>query len=179
MSIFDNVLHLWAVPPVGLQLQCPPPPAGVSANPIGYYDDGLVREAFNATALWSGALVVSAILVCYLLTRKSSGPRFDRRWLVTLSVTGILCAAVAFAILHFAHVTAMAQSCQSDPSAFPVQLPGGVILSRAAAGLFWGLLQFAIGSTVFTLAFGWYPSLHNGFYHSRGTPWPRFLPGGK
>jgi len=179
MNILDTVLHLWATPPIGLQLQCPPAPAGVTANPIGYFDDNLVRAAFDAAASWSGAVTVSAILLCYLATRKSTGPRFDRRWLTWWIVGCAVCGLASYLALHFAHITAMAQSCQSDPGAFAVSLPRGVVVNRTTAGLVWGLLAFAIGSVVGTLAAGWYPSLHNGFYHSRGTPWPRFLPGAK
>jgi cytochrome bd-type quinol oxidase subunit 2 len=145
----------------------------------GTFDDTTVRAAFDSAAGWSAAAVVVVILVCYIATRKSSGPRFDRRWLFSGIVAVVLCGIASYASLHFANTTAMAQSCGSDPNAFPWPLPGSVVSNRTVAGLLWGALAFIVGSIVFTAAFGWYPSMKNGFYHNRGTPWPRMLTGGK
>jgi hypothetical protein len=179
MNILQYVLHLWAGPPVGLQLTCPRPADGQNVNLIGYFDDASVRAAFDAVAGWSAVAVLVVILYCYMATRQASGPRFDRRWVFALIGSALACAGVAYVVLHTANTTAMAQSCQTNPSAFAIGLPGRVVGGRVLAGVLWGLLAFALGSVTLTRLLGWYPSLRNGFYHNRGTPWPRMLPGGK
>lgn len=179
MNVLDYLVHLWAVPPVGLQLPCPAAAAGQTTNLFGSFDDNSVRAAFATAGAWSAIVVAAMIFGCYFLTRKSSGPGFDKRWVVFGLFASALCFVVAYGALHFAHTTAMAQSCESNPSAFAWPLPAGVVMSRAIAGLVWGALAFFVLSIVMTAVAGWYPSMRNGFYHNRGTPWPRLLTGGK
>lgn len=179
MNPFAYVAHLWAVPPVDLSLPCPAAASGQSTNPTGHFDNATVMAAFNSAALWSTIAVIAIILFCYMATRKASGPRFDKRWVLSGVASLIICGVISYAALHFAHTTAAANSCESNPNAFAWALPDNVVLNRTIAGLVWGALAFALGSFIFTRAFGWYPSLTNGFYHNRGTPWPRLLTGGK
>lgn len=179
MGFLAYLAHLWAVPPVGLTLPCPAAAAGQTTNATGHFDDATVRAAFDNAAIASAAAVILVILVCYLATRQASGPRFDKRWAISGVVAVIICGIASYASLRFAHTTAMLQACESDPNAFAWPLPADVVAKRAFAGVVWGALAFAIGSVAFTWLFGWYPSYQNGFYHNRGTPWPRLLPGGE
>ena len=179
MNPLAYLAHLWAVPPVDLELTCPAAASGQSTNPTGHFDNASVLAAFNSAALWSVIAIVVIILLCYMVGRQSSGPRFDKRWLLSGVAAIIVCGVVSYATLHFAHTTAAANSCESNPNAFAVALPGGVVLNRTFAGLAWGAIAFVAGSALFAALFGWYPSLNNGFYHNRGTPWPRLLSGGK
>jgi hypothetical protein len=179
MNILQYILHLWSIPPVGLTLACPAAPVGQTTNPTGLFDDAAVHAAFTSAAMWSAVVIAVLIPVCYLATRKASGPKFDRRWLYSMISAGVTCALVSYAVLAFAPTTAAANTCESNPNAFLVSLPSGVVMRRTIAGLVWGLLAFVVGSFLGTRIFGWYPSLRNGFYHSRGTPWPRMSPGRK
>jgi hypothetical protein len=178
MNPLQYLLHLWAVPPQAEPLVCPPAPEGVVANATGSFNYASVSAAYATTAAVSVFLVILVLSVCYLATRLSTGPRFDRRFLFSWVITTVLCGVIPFLVLTFAPTTAEAGTCQSNPSAFPATLPMGVIISRGMAGLVWGALAFLIFSVLATKIFGNFPSLKNGFYHNRGTPWPRFM-GGK
>jgi uncharacterized membrane protein len=179
MPVVQYLLHLWAVPPTRLSLACPAPPAGQTANPVGYFDDVSVHAAFQLTAAYSIVAVLLVIGICYMATNRSTGPSFDRRWLLFLGISALVCGLGAFGLLSTAHTTAMAQSCETNPEAFAVALPLGLVIARSVAGLLWGALAFVLGSVALTRTAGRAPMMWNGFFHNRGTPWPRLTPFGK
>lgn len=174
--MWDYVVHLWARPPVSLALSCPPAPAGTTANPFGTFDDQTVRAAFTLVGVESAAIVLAIVLACYLAGRVSTGPRFTFRWVVLWLVAAALCAGVAWLQLANAPTTALAGSCESDPSAFPAALPFATVVNRALAAAAWALLAYPFVSVLLTNTVGRVPALWNGFFHNRGTPWPRLSP---
>lgn len=174
--MWDYVLHLWARPPVSLALSCPPAPAGTTANAFGTFDDRTVRAVFTLVSTESAAIVVVLVLACYLVGHVSTGPRFTFRWLVLWVVTAVACGGVAWLQLAQASTTALAGSCESNPSAFPVALPFPTVLDRALAAAVWGAIAYPLVSLLLTNTVGRVPALWNGFFHNRGTPWPRLSP---
>lgn len=177
--MLDYLLHFWATPPASLELTCPPPPDGQTASPLGFYDDVSVRAAYSMASLESAVLVLLLILACYMWTRQAGGPRFARRWWVFLAVAIVGTGVVTWLSLTYAPVTALAGSCETNPDAFRVALPAGRVIERALAGLVWGALAFVLGSLIMTRSIGRFPGYWNGFFHNRGTPWPRIFSFGK
>lgn len=178
--MWQYLLHLWATPPVSLELTCPPPPDGQTANPVGFYDDVSVANAYMMASMEAAAIVLLLVLACYLWTRQAGGPRFAKRWLLFLAGAIVFSGVVSWVSLTYAPVTALAGSCETNPDAFRVALPAARVLQRALAGLVWGGLAFFLLSLLLTRTVGRFASLRNGFFHNRGIPWPRIISvGGK
>jgi hypothetical protein len=177
--MWDYLAHLWATPPVSLALSCPPPAAGQTANPVGQFDDTTVRAAYQLVSVESLALVALTVAFCYMVARTSTGPRFTRRWLVCWVATVLLCAGAAWVQLVNAPTTALAGSCETDPSAFAVTLPFASVVSRSLAAAVWALLVYPLLSVLLTNTVGRVPALGNGFFQNRGCPWPRLSPTAK
>lgn len=176
----DFLLHLWAAPPERLALACPPGAPGQTTNPTGFFDDRTVRAAYTLVSIESMVLVLAFVLICYLLTRSSTGPRFTRRWLACWAGAAVLAGVVAWGQLHYAPgTTAEVNTCEANPAAFAVALPGAYAITRATAALVWALLAYPLLSLLLTQTAGRVPGLHNGFFQNRGTPWPRLLSSSK
>lgn len=169
-------IHLWAPPPASLPLNCPPPPDGQIPDPLGFFDYMTVSAAFNTAATVSAAIAIAAVVICYAMTSTTLGPRFVRRWWITLGLTALVTFGAVWLILQRAPTTALAGSCELSPDAFAATLPLGVILSRSLAGLVWSMLAVFLLSSVLTLTLGRIAHARNGFFHNRGWPWPRILP---
>ncbi|HEY0152210.1 MAG TPA: hypothetical protein VGB92_09445 [Longimicrobium sp.] len=170
------LLHLWALPPVGARLDCPPPRAGDPADPGGLYNAAEIAARWQLMAAVSIALVMALLLGCYLLPRASLNRGFVLRWWGALGLAGVLCLFVPLAVGQFSPVHARAGSCSTRPAAFPVEIPLDLLLPRMVAGLFWGALAFAAVSLLATRLLGRWPGT-GGFFHYRGCPWPRWIPG--
>lgn len=170
------LLHLWALPPVGARLVCPPPRAGDPADPGGLYNAAEIAARWHLMAAVSIAVVVALLLGCYLLPRASLNPGFVRRWWGTFGLCGVLCLSAPWAVGRYAPVHARAGSCSTRPAAFPVDIPFELLFPRMVAGLFWGLLAFTVLSLIATRLMGRWPGT-GGFFHYRGCPWPRYNPG--
>jgi hypothetical protein len=141
---------------------------------VGFFDDSSVHDAYSLASAASAGVVVAAVIVCYLLTRKTMGPAFKVRWIVFLFAAGLLSGAAAFLVLQAASTHALAGSCESDPSPFLVGLPTGRIVLRAIAAIVWGWLAYVLFAWLCTISFGRWAGLHNGFFHNRGwPPWSR------
>lgn len=173
--MWNYLLHLWAIPPRDLQLQCPPAPDGQPAGPGGFFDDLSVAQAYSVAALASILLVLGVTIACYMVRQKGGGRSFDRRWWTSLAIAAVLSAFGAWLGLTVTPVTALANSCETNRAAFEVALPSARVLERTIAGLVWGVLAFFASSLVLTRTVGYLPGLWNGFYHNRGTPWPRLF----
>ena len=91
--MWKYLVHLWATPPSSLSLNCPPPPDGQTPDPLGFYDFDSVTAAFNAAAVVSTAIVVLAVVICYWFTSTTLGPKFVRRWWITLAAAALLTPA--------------------------------------------------------------------------------------
>jgi len=174
--VWDFILHLWATPPVRLQLNCPAAAEGTTGNAFGSFDDTSVRAAFQLVALESIGIVLTAVFLCYMIGRMSTSLGFSRRWSIVLTLTAITCFAAAWLQLSSAPTTALAGSCESNPTAFAAALPFAVVVQRSIAALVWALMAFPLTSWALTQTLGRVPSIWNGFFHFRGTPWPRFSP---
>lgn len=170
------LFHLWALPPVGARLECPPPQAGDPADPSGLYNAAEVAARWQMMAAVSIALVVALLLGCYLLPRASLNRGFVLRWWGAWGLAGGLCFFVPLAVGQLSSVHARAGSCSTRPAAFPVEIPFDLLLPRMLAGLVWGLLAFAVISLLATRLMGRWPGT-GGFFHYRGCPWPRWNPG--
>lgn len=174
--MWDYLLNLWATPPSTLALACPPAAPGQTTNPTGVFDERTVRAAYQLVSGESLLLVLALVLGCYLLTRASTGPRFTRQWCIWWAVAIVCTGAATWAQLHFApNTTAELQTCESNPAAFPVALPGAYVFARTAAALVWALIVYPLLSVVLTQTVGRVPGMRNGFFHNRGTPWPRLV----
>ncbi len=169
------LLHLWAQPPVGARLECPPPRAGDAPDPGGLYNAAEIAARWQMMALASAALVVALLLGCYLLPRASLNRGFVKRWWATLVLAGVLCLFVPLAV-GYAPVHARAGSCTTRPAGFPVELPFELLFPRMMTGFFWGILAFAALSLLATWLLGRWAG-GGGFFHYRGCPWPRWYPG--
>jgi hypothetical protein len=174
--MWQVLMHLWEPPPADLTLVCPAPAAGQPVDPQGFYDATQIIAAFDWAAVASAIVVVVTVIVCYQLARGSLGGRFVRRWWISLVASGALCLGVVWGILATWPTVALANSCATNPDAFPVSLPGDVIWSRAFVGLVWGALAFIVASLIATFFLGRFAHAKNGFFHHRGCPWPRFQP---
>lgn len=177
--MLDFLWHLWEAPPVRLQLSCPAAAEGTTGNAYGSYDDASVRAAYQLVSIESIASVIIAVFLCYMIGRMSTGARFSLRWWIVLAITMLWTGGITWWQLSHAATTALAGSCESNPTAFPVALPFANIVQRSIVGLVWALLAFPIVSFVLTRVLGYFPTMWNGFFHFRGTPWPRFSPWSK
>ena len=175
MSLTDLLLHLGYGPPPDLSLPCPAPASGQVTNATGNFEFATVKAAFDTAGFASLALVVLIVLICYLATRVTMGPRFKLRFAVSLAAACVGCAVVSAVILHLYPTTAMANTCQSNATAFPWPLPNSVIALRTLVGLLWGGIAFALVSWLLTFSLGRFSADRNGFFHNRGWPWPRAL----
>lgn len=175
--MWDYLLNLWATPPATLALACPPAAPGQTTNPTGVFDERTVRAAYQVVSGESFLIVLALVLGCYLLTRASTGPRFTRHWLVCWAGAIVLAGAATWLQLHYApNTTAALQTCESNPVAFPVPLPGAYVFARTMAALAWAAMVYPLLSLLLTQTVGRVPGMRNGFFHNRGTPWPRLLP---
>ena len=172
--MWKYLLHLWAVPPTTITLVCPPPAAGQPADPQGFYDYATVAVAYDRVALVSLIIVVLGVVACYQATQASLGPRFVKRWWTALGSSALLVLVSTWLLLITAPTRAMAESCSTNPSTFPIELPASLVLERAIAGLVWTALAFVILSLLLTALLGRIAGAKNGFFHNRGCPWPRF-----
>jgi len=170
------LFHLWALPPVGARLECPPPRAGDAPDPGGLYDAAEMATRWQLMTGVSTVVVVALLAGCYLLPRASLNRGFVRRWWGAWGVAGMLCFFVPLAAGQLSPVHARAGSCSTRPAAFPVEIPLELLLPRMFAGLFWGLLAFTVFSLIATRFLGQWPGT-GGFFHYRGCPWPRWNPG--
>lgn len=171
----NYLLHLWSPPPTSLNFACPPAPAGIEgANARGFFDPATIDPGYSAIGYLSVALVIALVLLCYLWTATSTGPRFTRRWGLFLLLTGIVCFAATFLLRLWPTMT-LADTCLAGQAPFRLPLPWSVILDRALAGFVWGLLVFVLLSLVLTRSLGRLP-WSKGFFHNRGCPWPRLNP---
>lgn len=176
--MWQSVLHLWASPPVNVPLVCPPPVPGQPVAVGGFFDPAPVAAAYQWTAIATTVLVLLAVLACYLLDRRSLSRAFVQRWWMMLIITSILGAIVPLVMLFgIVPQHAFAGSCETNPLAFGADYPAALALSRAAAGLVWSALAFAVFSFLLTRAAGWHPA-SGGVFHNRGCPWPRINPFG-
>ena len=174
--MWDYLLHLWATPPATLALACPPGAPGQTTNPSGVFDERTIRAAYGLVAGESFLIVLAAVLGCYLLTRASTGPRFTRQWLAWWAGAVAVAGLATWAQLHFAPgTTAEVGTCESNPAAFPVALPGAWVFARTMAALAWAALVYPLLSVLLTQTAGRVPGTRNGFFHNRGTPWPRLV----
>lgn len=174
--MFDYLLHLWAPPPTDLQLICPPPPPGDPPDLAGFFDPSTVATAYSAAGLASGVVVLLLAFVCFQFTSYTTGPRFTKRYVLFWLVCGVLCFLVPLAILRAAETLALAGTCDTNPEPFAQALPWNVIIGRGVAGLVWGALMFFVVTLLLTRTAGRFP-WSGGFFHNRGTPWPRLVPG--
>lgn len=174
--MWDYLLHLWAIPPATLTLACPPAAPGQTTNATGSFDERTIRAAYTIVSAESFAIVLLFVLACYLFTRASTGRRFTQQWLACWAGAVALATLAAWLKLHYApDTTAEVQTCESNPAAFPVPLPGGFVVARTAAAFVWAGLVYPLLSLLLTQTVGRVPGLHTGFFHNRGTPWPRLL----
>ncbi len=174
--MWDFLLHLWAAPPVRRTLTCPLGAPGQQTNPTGFFDDRTVRAVYSLVSTESVIIVLAMVALCYLHTSASTGPRFTRRWVAFWAGTVVVAGAAAWLQLHFAPgTTAELNTCESNPAAFPVPLPGAEVVMRALTAVVWAALAYPLASVVLTQTLGRWAHLRNGFFHNRGTPWPRVL----
>lgn len=170
------LLHLGTIKDyAAVSFTCPADPAGGSPA-IGYYDPTSVAGAFNALAITSVITVLLIVLFAYLGTYKTLGPRFVVRWYWALVVAAVVCAILPYAVLPVMPTYALAGTCPTDPTPFPLRLPESLIMHRAIAGFVWGALAYWLISVVLTLTVGRFASVKNGFFHNRGCPHPRLVP---
>jgi hypothetical protein len=170
------LLHLWALPPVGARLACPPPRADEPPDPGGLFNAAEIAARWQMMAGVSIVVVGALLLGCYLLPRASLNRAFVVRWWATVGLSGMLCLAVPLAVGLYAPVHARAGSCSTRPAAFAAEIPIELLLPRMIAGLVWGVLAFALLSLLATWMAGRWSGA-GGFFHYRGCPWPRWNPG--
>ncbi|MEJ7811620.1 MAG: hypothetical protein WKG32_14505 [Gemmatimonadaceae bacterium] len=170
--------HLWAPPPADLALSCPVPAPGEPVDPGGFFDPATVAGAYSAAGWISLAAALLLVVLCYQLTAVSTGPRFTKRFFLFWLVTALTCFTIPVLVLRTWQTHALAGSCETNPEPFLVPLPWSVILNRGFAGLAWGLLAFFLLSLLLTRSAGRFPWA-GGFFHNRGTPWPRLVARGE
>jgi hypothetical protein len=165
----------WSAP-ADLTLVCPAAAAGQNTNPFGTYDPASVASAVAATtAIWA-VLIVALAVACYQSKRMSLGPSFVKRWWLFLAASAAIGALAGFAVLTLWPTIALAASCQSDPSAFQISLPGSFVSGRTVSAGLYGALLFIVLSVLLTQTVGRIAKPWNGFFHNRGCPWPRIVP---
>ena len=165
----------WAPPPGDLNVACPPPPPGEVAVPFGAFDPQSVAAAYAAAGSVNIVTVLLLVFACYLLASGSTSPRFSRRWSVFLGLSVAISSLATLLVLRLWPAHALAGTCQTNPAPFAQTLPWDAIILRSIAGLYWGALLFLLFSLLLTRLAGRWPSA-GGFFHYRGTPWPRFAP---
>lgn len=163
------------IAPDQLTLSCPPAAQGQSTNPTGDYDVQTVASAVHAAASAWITVLTLLVVVCYQWRRGSLGPAFVKRWWGFAVASMVVGAGVVYGALGFWPTSALANSCQSDPRAFPTRLPGDFVAGQTLSAFLLGLLLFVALSVVLTLTIGRIPRLGNGFFHNRGCPLPRIL----
>lgn len=168
----DFFWHLWAGPPTNLSLACPPGAPGAPAT-SGFYDPDTVRAAYEMASWATLVAVVGLVLICYLATRTSLGPKFVHRWWLFGVLTAAAGFVVSLLVLRGWDTRALANSCPTNPTPFLATLPWSEILQRGLAGLVWALIAYVLLSAAATWTVGWLP-LSGGFFHNRGCPVPRF-----
>ena len=164
------------IAPDQLSLSCPPAAQGQTTNPIGDYDVESVAGAVHAAAAVWIAVSTLLVILCYQWRRGSLGPVFVKRWWMFLFTSVLAGATAVYGTLRYWPTTALANSCQSDPRAFPVPLPGDFVADQTLAAAILGILLYVVISLFLTGTLGRVPRLGNGFFHNRGCPMPRFLP---
>lgn len=164
------------ITPATLHLTCPQAAQGQTTNVEGEYDpQSLASAAHVSGAAW--ALTVALVVcICYNWTRLSLSARFVMRWWIFLAIAALAGSVIVAMTFAFWPMTALANSCQSDPRAFMVSLPGSMIWNEALAALAYGGLLFVVLSILFTGVLGRFAHARNGFFHNRGCPIPRPLP---
>lgn len=165
--------HLWGAPRGDVPLICPVV-EGMPIDPNGVFDSNTVANALALTGRFSLAVVVILVLFCYLATPYSTGPWFTRRWARFTGASAVLAFLVPLIVMLLAKTRAAPGTCETDLSAFQVQMPIDVILVRASAGLLWGPIVFVIASLILTQTVGRF-NWGGGFFHNRGCPWPRLF----
>ncbi|MEP6620001.1 MAG: hypothetical protein ABJE47_11825 [bacterium] len=158
------------------QFACPVAAQGQTTNALGDYDQSSVSSAVHASAAVWGLALIMLVCVCYNWTRLSMSPRFVFRWWIFLAIGAVVGAIAVYATLSWWPTIALANSCQSDPRAFPIALPSGFVWTQVWAAMIYGALMFAVLSVVFTAILGRFAHQANGFFHNRGCPLPRALP---
>jgi hypothetical protein len=169
----DFLTRLWS-PPTNLTLRCPDPPPGVEGtNPIGYYDPVTISSAYAVAATTTVIAAFAVVLICYLGTRTSLGPRFLTRWRLSLVGAGMLGLLAPMLVLTLWPTRALAGTCETNPSPFAAPLPWSEVMAASASGALWALIAFVVLSLLLTQTIGWAPWA-GGFFHNRGCPWPRY-----
>src|SRR5690348_501735 len=125
----------WSAPSGDIALSCPPAPPGVPPDLYGVYDPGPIKNAFMATGWATLLLVFSLVLLCYLATNMSTGPRFQWRWWGFLAGTATLSFVLPLLTLPWWPTHALQGSCENSPEPFAASLPWDLILARAFAGI--------------------------------------------
>lgn len=171
------LLHLGTIGDYNsVSFTCPPAASGSGGPTIGFYDGASVASAYDVLAAISVLTVLLIVLLTYLGTSKTLGPRFVFRWYWGLVLSAVGCAIVAYATLSVMPTHALADTCPTNPNPFPLRLPASLIMARAVAGIAWGALAYVLFSVVLTATIGRFASVKNGFFHNRGCPLPRFVP---
>jgi hypothetical protein len=172
-------MHLWAWPPASLTFACPPGIDGQSSGALGFYDPASIQGAYTLASVASLALVLGGVFGCYLLLNRSSlGRRFVIRYWVWWLMVAVVSGLATWGVLATAPITALANTCQSNPAAFAQPLPMTTILNRSLAGAAWAFIAFFLLSWLATRPWllGGIALPRNGFFHNRGCPVPRLTP---
>lgn len=171
------LLHLGTIGDYNsISFTCPPSGSGGAGPTLGFYDGASVASAYDVLALASVIAVLVIVLVTYLGTSKTLGPRFVFRWYWGGAVAAIGCAVLAYTLLSIMPTHAAAGTCPSNLNPFLLRLPASLIMTRAVAGFVWGLLAYVLFSVILTATIGRFAAVRNGFFHNRGCPFPRFVP---
>ena len=171
-TVWQFLQHLWAPTPINVAISCPIID-GQPVDPQGFVDVITLATAWNIVSSLSVGLVLVGVVACYNMTQMTLGAGFTRRWLFFALATSAICAGVAYATLHSYPFYSAADSCDTNPQPFRVNLPTQYLIARTIAGLIWGMLAFLTISILFTKSVGRFP-WGGGFFHNRGTPVPRF-----
>ena len=172
----DFLLHLWAGPPGRIPVTCPLPlPGDPAATAPGFLDPSMVRAAYSVTGLATLAAALAVVLVCYLATRTTLGPRFVVRWYAFWGLAVALGLALPFAILRLWETRVYPGSCATNPTPFASPIPWSEVIERGAAGAVWAFAAFFVLSLLLTRTLGLLP-LAGGLFHNRGCPVPRWRP---
>lgn len=177
-AVLSFVIAPWAAGARTLPVPCPPPIPNDPPDPSGYLSPESVA-ALMGQAYWLTLLLcVAAVSTCYLMTRQSTGPAFQKRWIVFLLGSTVLAWVMNQVLLRVGTVRAAASACTTDPSPFPAHLPGDFVHGASLGAALVTLLLVVLFSLIATRVIGRRPWAR-GFYHNRGVPLPRMLPGGE
>ena len=174
--MLQYLLHLWAAPPVDMELSCPLPAAGQLPDMQGFYDILTVNGAFARVAMVQVLLVLLLVVLCYTTSGFTTGGAFIKRWWLFMGSSALLTSLATWVSLRAYETRAMAESCATNPTNFLIELPAGVIEQRTLAGAVWAICAFFLLSLLLTQVLGRIPAKGNGFFHNRGCPFPRILP---